>query len=64
LAGVNGLTRQIDTAGGVVKLNKLLVRRITFEISNSRVLFSLPTEEFPKLLAQLEKSKGGEKEEE
>jgi len=60
---------QIDAAtGSVVKVvNKLGNKRkgrVTFEISNSRVLFSLPTEEFPKLLAQLEKNEGGENEEE
>lgn len=64
----NGLTIQIDTAGGTVKIiNKLVEKenrkliekdrgRITFEISNSRVIFSLPTEEFSKLLAQSEEN--------
>jgi len=56
----NGLTIQIDTAGSVVKVvNKLGNKRkgrVTFEISNSRVLFSLPTEEFSKLLAQSEEN--------
>jgi len=63
----NGLTIQIDAATGSVikvvnKLGKKNKGRVTFEISNSRVLFSLPTEEFPKLLAQLEEKEGGEKE--
>ncbi len=60
----DGLTIQIDAAtGSVVKVVKDK-GRVTFEINHSRVLFSLPTEEFPKLLAQLEKNEGGEKEEE
>lgn len=57
----DGLTIQIDAAtGSVVKVvNKLGNKRkgrVTFEISNSRVLFSLPTEEFSKLLAQSEEN--------
>jgi hypothetical protein len=65
----DGLIIQIDAATGSVikvvnKLGKKNKGRVTFEISNSRVLFSLPTEEFPKLLAQLEKDEDGEKEEE
>lgn len=54
----NGLTIQIDAAAGsVVKISKSLVGTT----NNSRVLFSLPAEEFPKLLGQLEKNERGKK---
>ncbi len=66
VASSNGMTIQIDTAGSTVKVvNKLGKNkgRVTFEISNSRVIFSLPTEEFAKLLTQSEEKESGEVEE-
>jgi hypothetical protein len=63
----DGLIIQIDAATGSVikvvnKLGKKNKGRVTFEISNSRVLFSLPTEEFSKLLAQSEEKEEGKEE--